>query len=671
MKKRIISLILVAVISVLALAGCGYSYEKDNMDNYATFNKDAFLAALADGSIKITDADFGVDADRDLLVLDAIMSTVAKSAGTDNKVKEGVAGKYDMLYYCYYATAVIENEIRTFYANKMAESSPTSFQMGLTTVEGLQEKIQALFATTDVASHIYTTVTVDDTATKDVVENKVAAGNVVYVSYTRDYTAYLFDKDGNPVIDEETQTQEKGTEQDKVAYKKVTVSDDTATFLGQLAGKTVGSTSSFEVVEALGFETAEENTVKYSDVKIHWIVKNESEIGTVTDTPYTKEQKEKDADGKEWDLKDVELTYHIFPVYLIGVGNEPTAEIVLEYFYNTVVATEEHSEDEEAEEGEEHEHPYVFDSLENGNYKNGEKTLAELVKELVTLRSELATAKKAKDDAKSTYDKNPTTDNSTKLTEAEGKVTEAEGKVSAKVTEILGCTNEAGGDVKADLVKDLKAYQYDTLEKTYKNAIKQSLAKEIYALATSDTYIKFKTDGDKPVLPKKAVREAYKRIENNHKYDFYEGKFESTNSNSSESNYHHYNGIYENYLIAVYAKKDSSVDTVEKAHAKMQAEAEQSVRDIITVYILADFFKDQKDLSVTDKQVDDFKLTYIWYVYGSLMTENDYKTALLFDNVMNYILEENEEADGVKVDYLRVKYDFKAEEEETEESSGQ
>ena len=671
MKKRIISLILVVVMAVLALAGCAYSYAKDDMSNYATFDKAAFLAALTDGKITITDGTFGTDsAKRDEQVLDNIFTTIAKNAGTDNKVTEGVAGKYDVLYYCYYATDANGN---VFYASKMAESSLTNFQFGLSTVEGLNEKIAALFAGVDVKDYIYTTVTADKADTADVQENKTTVGDTVYVSYTKEFSQIALDKDGKPMVDDNGD-QITETKKVTVAYQKVEDLQSTDAFEAQLVNRVVGETNTFDIIDAtLNLGSDEKNTVKYTGVKVHWIVDNEKEIGTVTHTPYTSSKEETNVFGDKVQLKDVELTYHIFPVYLIGVGDEVTAELVLEYFYSSLVATEEHSDDEEHEDEEEHKHPYVFDSLENGGFKNGEKTLAELVEELVTKRSDLSTAEKDRDTAQSNYDKATGEKKSEKeaLDEAKEKVTKLEGEVKALVESILGCTNDADDDVKAALVADLKDYQYDSLEKTYKNEIKQNLAKEVYALA--EKYITYKTDeDDKPVLPWKAVYAAYDRIENNHKYDFYEGSYSDSSSSSStssstESNYKHYNGNFNEYLLVQYFGTNASKYTMQDVYDKMGAEAEQSVRDIILVYTLVEIYNEEKDLSVTDKQIDDFKLTYLWYFYGSIMVEDDYKTALLFDNLMNYILEENEEAEGNKVEYVRVKYDFKAEDAEESE----
>ena len=53
MKKRIISLILVIVMASLTLISCGYSYAKDDMSQYASFETiDAFKAALKELNMK-------------------------------------------------------------------------------------------------------------------------------------------------------------------------------------------------------------------------------------------------------------------------------------------------------------------------------------------------------------------------------------------------------------------------------------------------------------------------------------------------------------------------------------------------------------------------------------------------------------------------------------------
>jgi Fe-S-cluster formation regulator IscX/YfhJ len=101
MKKRIISLILVAVMAVLALSGCAYSYTSDDMSQYADFDKDAFVAALK--TLVIEDADFGTDEEkRQEKVLDAIFTTLSGQANADEKMTTGTPNKYSLFYYCYY-----------------------------------------------------------------------------------------------------------------------------------------------------------------------------------------------------------------------------------------------------------------------------------------------------------------------------------------------------------------------------------------------------------------------------------------------------------------------------------------------------------------------------------------------------------------------------------------
>ena len=120
MKKRIISFILVIVLSVLALASCAYSYQNDNMENYVDFNKTEFLKALK--SLKIVDADFGTDEEgRKNIVDDDIITILAGKADTDNKITVGTPSKNDKYYYCYYATFVNDKkETVTVYASSFA-----------------------------------------------------------------------------------------------------------------------------------------------------------------------------------------------------------------------------------------------------------------------------------------------------------------------------------------------------------------------------------------------------------------------------------------------------------------------------------------------------------------------------------------------------------------------
>lgn len=679
--KRIISLILVVVMALAVLSGCAYSYEKDEMTNYATFNSADFFKALTDGSILVEDADFGTDEEeRAKKVTDAIFTALAKSADTDAKITEGVPGAYDLFYYCYFISAVVDGEYHIFSADKMTESKPTNFQLGLSTVEGLNAKIADLLmdkaaenADFTLKDYIYETVTADDTATKEEKENVTKQGDVVYVSYTKEFTQLAFDKDGNPIMDGSVQATE--TKKVTVAYERVVLEGAEGSFLANLVGKTVGESSKFEVED----ETldTDDKTVNYSAVKVNWIVKNDKELGTVKDTTYTEKKELADVKGDKIDLKDVELTYHIFPVYLVKVADKLTADVVIDEFYTQLAATKVDPDDSTKTVNK-------FDAVANGEYKNGDKTLADLVADLKKYNSDLTSAesalKKAEEAVKKAGDAATETEKAA-VTTAKGDVEKAEKGIKDTKDLILKCTSEKEGakPIEEALVEGMIDYQYDELETAYKSAIKNSLAEKVYELAKK--YITYKTEGGVPVLPKRAVRDAYKRIENGHKVDFYEGSYKATGSSTStsESNYHHYKGDFNEYLKVAYFGKDAAKYTMQNVYDKIGAEAEQAVRDVILVYTLADVFAEKgEDLSVTEEQIDTFRGGYLYWIYENYyggMEESDYMPALLFDNIFNHILEETKEEDYKedaeygknKVQYLNINYGFESEDEEADE----
>ena len=120
MKTRIIAMLLLVVMLVSALAGCGYSYMKEDYDKYVTFNKEKLDALLT--NIEIHDGDFTADPEtREKKVWDAIYETLAGKVDKEDKITEGKAGAHDILYYCYYAT--VDNTV--VLASKMQESSAT------------------------------------------------------------------------------------------------------------------------------------------------------------------------------------------------------------------------------------------------------------------------------------------------------------------------------------------------------------------------------------------------------------------------------------------------------------------------------------------------------------------------------------------------------------------
>ncbi len=525
---------------------------------------------------------------------------------------------------------------------------------------------------------------------KDNSTNKVEDGNVIYVTYTINFSA----KDW---YNEETKKYElpegysadnvddEGNYKATVTFKKLTATADAEgtaaddkTLAGQLVGKNAGTTTSSITVkkETIGDKTLE---VKYSNVKVNCIVNSTTEGFTVKYTPYAEALKEDNSNkktetnvnGVKVVLNEKELTYHIFPVYYIDVENV-NAETILREFYSVVASTQT-KEHDHTEEDHEHETEYVFDTLNDTEYKNGEKTLAALVEELKTLNSTLSTkntnltnalkalttaqSNLAKDDGKS---ESETATLQSKLTNAETayltaktEADDAEAKVEEKIAEILKCKKGETG-IEAGIVTDYETYQYDTLESAYNADIKTALANKIIEYLNKNVTF----SGE---LPKKAVKNAYNALLNTYKYDFYENNYTSSTSSSSssststETNYAHYNGDFDAYLIDKVTNKKGTMDDVE---ASLMKEAEQTVKDIIIIYVFTNAVEDKwnTEVSLTKAEKKEIKNTY------GLNTSSDdeidsYYHANQFDKVMDYLFEEKD-TEGNKVEYSHITYTF-------------
>ena len=132
-----------------------------------------------------------------------------------------------------------------------------------------------------------------------------------------------------------------------------------------------------------------------------------------------------------------------------------------------------------------------------------------------------------------------------------------------------------------------------------------------------------------------------------------------------------YKGNYDAYLRV--ALELPTTATKDECKAKMTEQAEKAVRELILVYTLADHFGDE--VALTKEQKQSVK-NNIYVIYMGI-EESDLLHAMQLDNVMNHILEEKEEDDYVedtefgknKVQYVRLSYTFKVEEEKDEETS--
>ena len=542
---------------------------------------------------------------------------------------------------------------------------------------------------------------------KDNSTDTVADGDKIFVTYTITF-------DANPWLNPETKKFElpagfletnvdaEGTYKETFTYDLLTVVADAElpegatdeekeankSFLGQLVGKGIGTTSTITVKNGtVGDKTVE---IKYTGVKVNWIVNSEMNPFTVKYTPYEEELKEDNSNkktetsvkGEKVILNGEELTYYIFPVYYLDVENV-NAELIIREFYSTVASTQT-AEHDHTEEEHEHTTEFVFDTL-NGNFKNGEKTLSALVEELVKLYSTLTEKEKtltdalkalttaytnlAKDDRKSESETASLISKKdtayTAYTAAKKAVDEAQKNVDDKIAEVLAC-KDGETTVEAGLVADYETYQYDTLEAAYKADLKSKLAAKVIEYLEKNV-----TFGEN--LPKKAVKNAYNAIMNTYKYDFYEGKYSSSSSSSTstststETNYVHYKGDFNAYLIDKVTSNKGDMTLVKET---IQKQAEETVKDIIVIYVFSAAVDAQWDADVTltkaekkeiKKSLENTALLYQQYGLSFTYNVDDSYHAQQFDKAMNYLLEENE-TEGNVVEYKHVKYTTEAQE---------
>ena len=357
MKKRIISLILVVVMLAVSLVSCGYSFAKDNkILQHVTFDKAKLDKAIA--AIKIADGDFTADHETRLQKIeDQINSALATASKDVEKKKEGVMGEDDVLYYCYYVTFVDAKTGKTVYLapDYMKASKAVSLQNG-NFLTKLEKDILAKTSGFDFAGKTYSNTPKDG--------NRAQEGEIAFISYTYTYDTVI-EKDGK---------QQVQTVNDKVALQMVTldkndpihaalisewvdkkdsdgepVKDKDGNTEKTLSGLLVGSEAKdIEIdtyvikgetvnpqtlVKAEGSDeqTVQASKVKISKAKIEFVATGEK-FAEIKDVTYTEKKELKDIYQSQYDLKDVELTYHVYVTSYLPVI-DLTAENIIKLVY--------------------------------------------------------------------------------------------------------------------------------------------------------------------------------------------------------------------------------------------------------------------------------------------------------------------------------------------------
>ncbi len=579
--KRIISLLLVLVLAAGMLVSCGYSIAKDDMSNYSTFDKAAFVEALK--KLEIADGDFTtVEATRNNKTDDAIFTSSAIT-GLAEKKETGKLGQYDTLYYCYFVTFTKDEKEIVVFADNMKESSAAKLQVNLKAEEAdsLSAKIyealkdyEFLGKTTtgegDDAVTTYGTNYNTSTAT-----DKAAARDKICITYTEEYTLT------------------GATTSTKTTYTNVIVTlDEADAFLAQFKDKEAGKAVTITKVD----DATTVDGRNYTDVKLNWIINSGTEF-QVKDTTYEDSKEATDTAGIKHDLKGIELTYHIYPVYYMDAISELTWQIVMETAIGTSISS-----------------TYLDCFGDEANKAEGGKTLKELIdgNEELTALSTLI------------YNKNNATEDTDKKDEEAGKKT-AKILLEERMALIKAVVDAKSlGDT---IISEYKQYIFDNLETRYNNEIKTNLATEIEALITKSVVMK---EGQ---LPEKLVDDVYYILMQNHKYTFYTGS--SKVDGSDVSYYAQKDGSFEKYLISVFTVDGEGPKTMKEAEAKVMDDAKTFVTYLVKLQAVSEAFecvitdKEYKEMSLDDPYYNSYVLSY-----GDIGMRAAYQFTKLYDKLL-------------------------------------
>ncbi len=664
MKKKIISLVMAVIMTVGLLVSCGYSVAEDDMTQYATFDVAAFKAAIA--GIVIEDGDFTTDeAVRAKKLQDAIFSSLTSLA---EKAEEGTIAYRDTLYYCYYITFKDDDgnvtDATTVFANKMAVSAAGSLygeegaeadsieakifkavMDSFTFKKGDNFRAYTSTAPTTVRENDNIKVTYTETFTKkgetEPTVNKITEAVDVLVSSADAFSKNFIDKSTGKVsdftvADEETEAGKKYTEVNinsvdtkakagdmvSVTYKeeytktgeskvtsttytnKIIVLDENdplhAKFIGQKPG-TVEISDSIPDAETTSGR-------KYSGVKLNWVKKEGTEF-TVTNTTYDETYTATAVDGSTPDLKDKELTYHIFPVYFMDTPNELKWDMIFENFFYS---------------------------------SNGYSSSSAISSESLDCFENDATLKKLLDgDADASDDKLKTPFatllNNKKSTESSTTAT-AEDKKEAKDLydarfALIKSHIEGTTGLEAKIKTEFEEYTKEALIDNYHNEIKSNIAKELAEIIDKQVKLNGK-------LPEKLVDDVYYILMQNHKYDFYQGT--TTVDSKTVTNYANNNGSFEKYLVSVFTKDGEGPKNLKEAEALVLEDAKEFVEYIVKLTIVAQALeKDNANLDVLldDDEFED--MTYddpMYYNYQSSYGDIGFRAAYQFEKLYNELL---------------------------------
>ena len=615
MKKRIIALVLVVVMSVLTLASCGsFNFVKEDLSAYTTFDYATFKEALK--KIVLDEGDFSfttVEETRQAKVTKAVYekiadAIVAASKDEDHKV-EGTLGAGDVLYYVYYAKDEATGNV--YFSSEMKESAITAsstkadhvIKLGAIDLNDKEDdeikKLikENLVPNAELSEFVYSMVLADELqkkAEEDLKETKpdatadeikaakeaaikVKAGDKIVISYNRSYK-----KDNNGTTT---------TVNESAAYETVVINDTDpflSKFIAEHSVANVGGTLAVfdkmdgEKVVTKGTFDVEEGEIKYTykDVKILWKVEDEG--NHISSFKYTfKEDKNvtpdncRETTAAKVNLKDVELTYYVYPVYAIEApaNDAVTAADILKWAIGAgkiTAKTFEIFEDEGYLYKKDGESDVKITTLVQNilDIYNTTKENNEFYKEgtdLQKLNKDYLDKKAISDKAGSTSaQKTETTDAQKALSDKQKEMANAE------IDKIAACVK---GEDKANdaIVEEYRKDNYHSMKEAYDMAVTQAVQAKVWKLIQDSVKV------DTSKLPEKLVKEYKQHLIDSYEYEYYKGDYSST-----VSNYDKYD-TFDAYLMS----KEVLDCTADKIDSKIDAKAREYIVPIVQIYVVS------------------------------------------------------------------------------------
>ena len=583
MKKRIIALVLALVMSLLALTSCGsFDFAEEDLTPYASFDYEAFKAALK--SIEIEDGDFTTNEETRqkqvaAKIYNAVADKIIAATFESDRLESGKLGKGDVLYFTYFA--VDEKTGNVFFTSEMKESAITASSTKANHVIKLGDVdednkfltlIKENLADADIADYVYSMLTATDLTGDDL---KVKEGDIIVVSYNRSYTKT--DAEGvTTVVNESAAYETIDLAGDHVLVKYILDADSVAKVGSNLAvldkkdeeGK-VTTKEKFDV--DVKDENGETITYTYSNVKIQWKLEKEGQpIASFKHTPYDKDQNVtpdnlRATSAAKVNLKDVELTYYVFPVYAISApaADEITAADVLSYVYGSSLKET------------------SFEAFEDETYKNGEDKIADLIADIADIYdtksednevyaegTELKTLLDAYNKAVKDGGSKPTTEQQDAIDSTKEALTKAQNKardeVVAKIVAATNGTKNLGDAV----LEEYKEDTYHSLKEAYDTDISEKVQAKVWELIDKNVTVKG--------YPEKLVKEYTDHLYEYYEYEYYKGDY-----SSSVKNIDKYASLDE------YFKATLKIDSIDKLDSALETEAKKYIDPIIKIFVVA------------------------------------------------------------------------------------